>query len=166
MLIYLIGFMGCGKTSIAKRLANKLNFDFLDMDDMLEKEYHITISDLFLKYGEEVFRKLEQTVLQKTLSMVNTVISTGGGNPCFKNNMKTINDNGISIYLQLSPKMLIHRLENSKKPRPLIKKIPEEQRLKYIEELLKEREKFYLQATHIVDGANIEIPEIIKLLEI
>lgn len=163
MRIYLIGFMGCGKTSTGKRLAAKLNYNFIDMDDMLEKEYHISISDLFSKYDEEAFRMIEQKVLQKTFSFHNTVISTGGGTPCYSNNMNAINDNGTSIYLRMSPKMIHSRLEDSKKPRPLIQNVPIKERLIYIEELLAKREEFYLQANHIIEAKEIDMMELFKL---
>ncbi len=156
--------MGCGKTSTAKRLAKNLDYSYLDMDDMLEKEYHISICDIFAKYDEDTFRKLEQAVLHKTFSLDDTIISTGGGTACFEDNMKQINDNGVSIYLKMSPKMLRDRLVDSPKPRPLIQKVPKDQHLSYIEDLLKKREKYYLQANHVVDGKNLDVSDIIKLL--
>jgi len=156
--------MGCGKTSTAKRLSKKLNYDFLDMDDMLEQDYHITISDLFDKYDENAFRKLEQSVLKKTFSLDNVIISTGGGTPCFNDNIEQINNNGISVYLKMSPRMLLDRLTDSPKPRPLLQRVSKENRLHYVEGLLKEREKYYLQAKYIVDGKNLDIMEIISLI--
>lgn len=156
--------MGCGKTSTAKRLANKLGYKFVDMDDMLEQEYHISISDLFEKYDEDAFRKLEQAMLHKTFSLENAVISSGGGTPCFENNMATINDNGISIYLQMSPKMLLDRLENSKKTRPLLQNIKKENRLEFIRDLLEIREKYYQQAKYIIEGKDIDINKLTNLL--
>ena len=157
MLIYLIGFMGSGKTSAAKRLANKLGYDFYDMDEMLEKEYRISIYDLFQKYDENLFRKLEKGILEKTFIMKNAVISTGGGTPCFEDNMKKINEHGISVYLQMSPKMLHARLKDSPRPRPLLQKVPEENRLKYIEELLQERKNLLIQATLAIEAKTIDI---------
>ena len=109
------------------------------------------------------FKTKKQKVLQETFSLHNTVISTGGGTPCFENNMKSINENGISIYLRMSPKMIHSRLENSKKPRPLLQKVTKNERLTYIEELLAKREEFYLQANHIIEGKDIDMMELVKL---
>lgn len=156
--------MGSGKTSAAKRLANKLGYDFYDMDEMLEKEYRISIPDLFQKYDENLFRKLEQGILEKTFTFKNTVIATGGGTPCFEDNIKNINEHGVSVYLKMSAKMLYDRLKASSRPRPLMLKIPEENRLKYIEELLTERERFYLQARFTVDAKNIDIDTMITMM--
>ena len=157
--------MGCGKTSTAKILASKLNFRFLDMDEMLESKYRISIADLFLKYDEQVFRKLEQKILRQTFLFQNTVISTGGGTPCFEDNIKEINQNGTSIYLKVRPEVLHNRISDSSRPRPILQKTPKEKRLQYIKSLLKEREKYYLLANHVVRGENLEADKLIELLK-
>lgn len=163
MLIYLIGFMGCGKSTTAKKLSSRLGYHLMDMDYKLEEEYHVTIADMLVKYDEFAFRKLEQKILNKTFSLKNTVISTGGGTPCFEDNMEKINNHGLSLYIQVSPKMLYDRLRNSSRPRPLLQKIKPDQQLQYIEDLLIEREKYYLKAHHIIDGKDLDIEELAKL---
>jgi len=150
--IYLVGFMGAGKTTFGKRLAGKLGYAFFDIDKRFEEKYKTTVDLFFKKYGEEVFRELEYELLQATFDMEKTVISTGGGTPCFFDSMQLINKNGTSIYLQMSPKALYSRLINAKKLRPLVAKKTDDDLLKFIEEKLAEREKFYKQAHYIVSG--------------
>jgi shikimate kinase len=102
MLIFLIGFMGSGKTSIGKKLAKKMKYAFLDLDQEIEKQENLSISEIFEIHGEDYFRVLEKKVLVDLTQLSNTVVSCGGGTPCHYNNIELINNAGISIYLQLS----------------------------------------------------------------
>ena len=167
--IYIVGFMGSGKSFTGKRLASRLAYAFTDIDILFEEKYHFTIPDFFEKFGEEAFRKLERDLLLSTDNLENTVISTGGGTPCFFNNMDYIKENGISIYLRMPPEKILARLKQSKKPRPLVKSLQGENLLARIKELLAQREKFYLQSSIILDAVFIEpaeiISQIIKRLE-
>jgi len=163
MLIYLIGFMGSGKTTVGKKLASKLNFDFVDLDLYLEEKYKITIPDIFDRFDEDVFRKIEHETLLDTKSFQNTVISTGGGTPCFYNNMEIINTNGTSVYLKLHPKSIQRRLLESKKKRPLVMNKTEDEIFDFIELKLEEREHYYKQANFTIKAENLEISELVKL---
>jgi shikimate kinase len=167
MNIILVGFMGCGKTTIGKKLSRVLHFNFIDTDSLFEKENNISVFDYFSTHGEEQFRKIEQELLIKTLQQNNnTVISTGGGTPCNYNNMELINKNGISIYIKMSVQSLTVRLLYSYKKRPLIKDFEEESELKnYIEETLNEREPYYSKANHTIKGESISMEELIKLVK-
>jgi len=161
MQIFLIGFMGCGKSAIGKQLADKLGFDFIDLDPLIEKENQLPISEIFQIEGEDKFRELEHNCLKDvstTLNMnnKNTIISTGGGTPCFYDNMELMNKSGITIYLQMSAKYLLKRLRNEKNTRPLIKGLRDEKLKDYIQENLKQREPHYLQARHTVNAENPE----------
>jgi len=146
---YLIGFMGSGKSALGKQLANLLHSNFVDMDELFEQRYHLSIYDFFGKYGEDNFRKIERELLLETINLENTVISTGGGTPCFYDNMSFIRDNGISVYLRMTSGELTQRLKTVKKKRPLIKEMPAESLEEWISVQLTYRETYYLQANFI-----------------
>jgi shikimate kinase len=157
MRIFLIGFMGSGKTSNGKRLAKMLGLDFYDTDILFEEKYHISVKDFFYKYDEDLFRKLEREILRESFSYNNALISTGGGTPCFFDNMKKINQHGLSVYLKLDPKSLAHRLYHSKKKRPLIPKDDMDYCSDFVNKTLQKREVFYLQSHLIIQGENLKI---------
>lgn len=162
MRIFIIGYMLSGKSTIGKKLANVLGYEFIDTDAYFEDKYHVNISNFFKSYGEEMFRKLENEVLIELLEKDNIVISTGGGLPCFNNNMDTIKKNGISLYLEMSPISILNRLQNSKKGRPLLKDKTPDEAFDYITSSLKEREVYYKQATITIRGESPNIKEIQK----
>lgn len=160
MRIFIIGFMYSGKSTMGKKLAKAMNLKYIDTDNIIETKYNITINNFFEKYGEDLFREFEHKILLESIKEDNIIISTGGGLPCFHKNMELIKENGISIYLNMSPQSIIHRINNSKKKRPLLQdKSPEELKT-YIETLLKQREIFYNQATLTIKGESINIKEI------
>src|SRR5574344_612650 len=134
MKVFLIGFMFSGKSTVGKKLASIMGYDFIDTDKYFEDKYKISIFDFFEKFGEEMFRKFEHDILNELIVRENTIISTGGGLPCFNENMDIINDKGISIYLEMPFKAIINRQKNSKQKRPLLKNKNQEE----IEEYLKD----------------------------
>ena len=149
--------MGSGKTTIGKKLATKLGFLFIDLDKLIENKYRITIPDIFNRYDENAFRLIEHNTLQETFTFDNVVISTGGGTPCFFDNMELINQQGISVYIQMNEKSLFNRLINSKKKRPLlVDKNPEEIK-SHISKQLAEREPYYEQSKLIIKGESLDI---------
>jgi shikimate kinase len=148
--VFLIGFMGCGKTTIGKILAEKLGFQFVDVDRLIENRCHESISQIFEKNGEAKFREIESEIICELAEFENTVISTGGGLPCFFDNMEIMNNAGITVYIELSAKTLQNRLQKSPKERALLKSISENNLQNFIEKTLFEREKFYKQAKIIV----------------
>lgn len=152
--------MYSGKSTMGKKLAKAMNLKYIDTDNIIETKYNITINNFFEKYGEDLFREFEHKILLESIKEDNVIISTGGGLPCFHKNMELIKKNGISIYLNMSPQSIIHRINNSKKKRPLLQnKTPEELKT-YIETLLKQREIYYNQATITIKGESINIKEI------
>ncbi|MFA7082532.1 MAG: shikimate kinase [Bacteroidales bacterium] len=157
MRIFIIGFMYSGKSTVGKKLANSMNLNHIDTDKVFESKYNITISSFFEKYGEDLFRELEHKILLETIEEDNIIVSTGGGLPCFHNNIEIIKENGISIYLNMSPISIIHRINNSKKKRPLLQNKSPEELQEYIENLLKEREVFYNQANLKIKGEDPNI---------
>ncbi len=162
--IYLIGFMGAGKTTLGKTLASGLDYKFYDLDKEFEKKYKTTVDLFFKKYGEKLFRELEYKLLLSTGSLENAVISTGGGTPCFFDSMDWINENGTSIYIKLPPKVLYDRLVNAKKKRPLVAEKNEDELLAYINEKLKEREPFYRKADIIISGISLSAGSIVSVI--
>ena len=165
MNIFLTGFMGSGKTSTGKMLAEKFSFTFIDMDEMIEKKYGKTIKDIFYQWGETEFREIEKNVLNNIIqNHEKTVVATGGGTPCFFDNMKNMNKNGITIYLKVTPEKLFEGLLNDNQGRPVLagkKKLSAS-----IVELLAEREKFYNKAKFIVEVQDHDtIPQIIEKIQ-
>jgi len=165
MRIFLIGFMGCGKSSIGKELASSLKCSFLDIDHFIEKNEGSSIVDIFKEKGEDEFRKIEHAYLKNIVLCNNTVISTGGGTPCFFNNMEIIKQNGVSIYLKYNAETLSFRLFKNKNQRPLLEGFNHINDLKkYIDELLIQREHFYMQSDIILEEEKISVNTIVEAL--
>lgn len=147
--------MYCGKTTVGKKLAKLLDYEFIDTDSYIENKLNKSVSEIFSQEGETFFREQEKLCLQELAERENIVISTGGGLPCFFDNMDKIKEIGKSIYLQLSPTQILSRAENSKRPRPLLANKNSEERLQYITSTLQEREKFYLQADVCISALSL-----------
>ncbi|AIM36000.1 shikimate kinase [Sphingobacterium sp. SG20118] len=163
--IYLIGYMGSGKTTLAKKLTSKLALPFIDTDEEIVKEIGMSITEYFQLHGEDKFRALERRHLQNT-ALQEAIVSTGGGSPCFFDNMQWMNENGITVYLEMSPKSLFDRLSQSKpNKRPILIGKTEEELFHFISEKLIEREPFYKQAHLTIDHINTSIEELILLLK-
>ena len=163
-LVFLVGFMGCGKTSWGRKLAAGLGYNFVDLDHALEAHVGMTVPEYFNTHGEAEFRKLESQILKETQYPENTIVSTGGGLPCFFDHMDWMNSHGQTLYIQLSPKALGNRLENAKTPRPVLQGKKGEELVAFIEHKLAEREGFYLQATHTVNGIDMSVDGLMKVL--
>ncbi len=155
MKIFLVGFMGSGKTTIGKKLANYLDFKFIDLDKLIEDKAGMSISEYFSRFGEDAFRVMEGQVLRESVYPENSVIAAGGGTPCFHDNMRWMNENGKVVYLSLPPKALASRLEHSTTERPLIKHLRGDELVSFIAKKLREREPFYNQAKFIAEGTGL-----------
>jgi shikimate kinase len=165
-IIFLIGFMGCGKTTLGRKLANRLGYDFMDLDHILEAQEGMTIAEYFAKYGEDAFRKLESEVLKQTKYPKPAVVSTGGGLPCFFDNIDWMNANGKTIYIKLSPKTLADRLEKEKEERPLLRQHQGEALVAFIADKLIEREPFYNKANIVADGLSLTAEKVGQILNV
>ena len=148
MNLFLIGLPGSGKSTLGKYLSKKLNYHFIDTDDIISKKEGSGIEEIFANKGESYFRKLESDTLKEVIKTDNTVISTGGGTPCFFDNMEIINQNGLSVFLNIPVRDITKRLlESGDKNRPLIKGKNPSQIQEFLEEKLRERIPFYSKAT-------------------
>jgi len=163
--IYLIGFMGVGKSTIGKKLARELGFDFVDMDDAFEEKYKITIHLFFKKYGEELFRKLEYQLLLSTFKKKNVVVATGGGTVCYRNAMEQMNRKGLTVYLEMPVGKIVERLKNAKRKRPLVAGKSDNELLSTINERLDNRLLYYQKAKITVDVIDIEINELAEKIK-
>ncbi|MBD1422269.1 MULTISPECIES: shikimate kinase [Sphingobacterium] len=163
--IFLIGFMGSGKTTLGRKLANHLNLKFIDLDHVIVERIGMSIPAYFTQYGEQKFREMESQLLKEQRGK-RAVISTGGGSPCFFDNMEWILENGISIYLYLTPKALHNRLQQSNiASRPALQGLRDEALLQFIEEKLDERAPFYKQAHIHIDQLNTSLDTICQSIE-
>lgn len=162
--IFLIGFMGSGKSTLGSKLARLIGYQFSDMDQLIEETAEMSVPTIFSEHGEEVFRKWEYDIISELCLREKLVISTGGGAPCHSQMMDLMNAHGTTIYIQLSPETLKDRLIRSRTERPLIKGKSESELLDFIKSLLEKREPFYKQATHIVDGINLRSEDLSELL--
>ena len=150
--IYLLGFMGSGKTTHGRTIARMMGYDFVDMDRWIEETTGMTVPEIFNTHGEQFFREQEHSAIAELSKRERVVIATGGGAPCHGNNMALMKDSGLTIYLQLSPEALLSRLKVSKNKRPLLEGKSEQEMRQTIEEMLGQREPFYNSADMIIDG--------------
>ena len=159
-MLYLIGFMGVGKTTIGKQIAALNKVIFIDIDSQIEKETSKSIKEIFKTDGEIAFRKLETD----TIRSINrkAIIACGGGLPAHNNNIEYLKHKGIVIYLKASTETLIKRLEKNKNKRPLISNLTNEKRLEFIRKILKEREKTYKQADYTIETDNKTVKEVLR----
>ena len=164
MRIYLLGYMFSGKTTVGRKLATELGYQWLDLDQVFECTFHTTIPIFFKKYGEEAFRKLEQKLLHSTADLDNVVVSTGGGTPCHFDNMQWINKQGKSVYFDVTVETLLRRAAQSKKPRPILAGMTEEERGLYVRQQLSQRLPYYQKAQIIFPADQPDIDQLIELI--
>jgi len=160
MKIYLIGYMGSGKSTLGRGLAKALGISWLDLDTEIESRYKISVPDFFSKYGEKAFRDVEHKVLNDITLIPDIVVSTGGGAPCFYNNMELMNQSGLTIYLEATPALILTRIGPYAWKRPLFQKMDGSDILEKITEHLKSREIYYQQAQITIDATNPDIKEL------
>ena len=158
--------MGCGKSTMGRTLASELNLTFIDLDSFLEEKYFKTIPQIFAEEGEESFRRKERNVLEEVCSFDNVILATGGGAPCFFDNMELMNESGFCVFLDVDIRSLVNRLIHAKTERPLIKGKSPEELHDFIEGLLAKRRPFYEKARYIFKGKEIRIDEVLRLLKL
>jgi len=160
--IYLIGFMGSGKTTIGRNISKDLSLSFLDTDKEIEERNCLSINDIFNKKGEAFFRQEEQKIVNKIINLENTIIATGGGLPCFNNNIDLLNKSGCTIYLKYDKESLYNRLLADKKNRPLIKDFNHQELQEYINNLLTKRKEHYKKSKHAIICKDLETNKLLR----
>jgi shikimate kinase len=163
--IFLIGYMGSGKTTVAKQLATKLGYSFVDMDAHIEEQQFKSVGQIFAERGEDEFRILEQKCLREVAQFDDVIISTGGGAPCFFDNMEYMNTYGTTIYLRFTADELADRLATQAAKRPLIATKTGNELRQFIADGLEKRESFYTQANYSVEGdVNSVVAKIVEII--
>lgn len=166
MLIYLIGLPGSGKSTLGKTIAQKLNYTYFDMDDVICAKEKQTIEELFADKGENYFRELEYEILQDTFTLKNTIVSTGGGVPCFFDNIIEMKKHGLTIFINPTTEELTNRLfGQGGKNRPLLKGKTQKQVLDFLESKYKERKPYYEQASLIFSTNKLSADDVLKRLK-
>lgn len=154
--ILLIGFMAAGKTTLGKALARDLGLQFIDLDHYIENRYHSTISQLFAERGEEGFREIERKMLHEVTEFEDVIIATGGGTPCFYDNMEYMNSMGVTVFLQASVDVIFTRLTIARVQRPLVKGKSADELRQYITAMLEQRSPYYTLAHHTFCANHLE----------
>ena len=154
--IFLTGYMGAGKTTLGKAFAHQMNIPFIDLDWYIEERFHKTVGELFAERGETGFRELERNLLHEVAEFENVVISTGGGAPCFFDNMEFMNRMGKTVFLDVHPDVLFRRLRVAKQQRPILQGKQDDELKAFIVQALEKRAPFYRQAQYIFNADELE----------
>ena len=154
--IFLTGYMGAGKTTLGKAFARKLNLPFVDLDWYMEERFHKTVGELVVERGEAGFRELEKNMLHEVGAFEDVVISTGGGAPCFFDNMDFMNRNGKTVFLNVHPDVLFRRLRVAKQQRPILQGKQDDELKEFIIRALEKRTPFYSQAQYVFNADELE----------
>lgn len=153
--------MGCGKSTLGKQLALRLGYDFVDLDRYIETKNECSITSIFKKYGETVFRKEERLCLEEVSNKISIVISVGGGTPCFSDNMELMNHTGKTLFLNPPISLLFKRLKNRTEHRPLLANKTDKELLEFIERNYNERLPCYQKAQHTIISENIKVDDLL-----
>ena len=164
--LVIVGFMGCGKTYWGKIWGELYRIKHIDLDDEISKAEKLSIAEIFELKGEEYFRKQESELLNHLLNDPSIILSTGGGAPCYNNNMEVIHKKSTSIYLKCNNEILFSRLKKERPLRPLISSLNDHDLRKFIENKIAEREAFYNQAQYILEDGEINSTSIKDLISV
>ena len=154
--IFLTGYMGAGKTTLGKAFAHQMNIPFIDLDWYIEERFHKTVGELFAERGETGFRELERNALHEVAEFENVIISTGGGAPCFFDNMEFMNRMGKTVFLNVHPDVLFRRLRVAKQQRPILQGKQDDELKAFIVQALEKRAPFYRQAQYVFNADELE----------
>jgi len=153
MKIFLIGYMASGKSTIGRKMAEEMEFNFLDLDNEIEKSESMKISEIFSTGGEALFRGIEMKCLRKVLSLKGDyIISSGGGTPCFYDNMDRMKAAGHTLFLEMDAKSITFRLMNARGDRPMVNGIEEGELLEFVTQQMEERRLCYADAHSTVNA--------------
>ena len=160
--IFLIGYMGAGKTTLGHALAKATGLSFIDLDWRIEGRFHKSVNEVFAERGEEGFRLLERSMLHEVAEFEDVVVSVGGGTPCFFDNMDFMNRKGETVFLNAGLDALFRRLKAAKHSRPLLRDKPDDALLGFIREGLEQRMRWYSMAKHEICSDELETREQIR----
>lgn len=163
--IYIVGYMGAGKTTAARRLAQRMGWEVVDTDALFEEKYKISVNDFFNKYDESLYRKLESEVLKATESLDHVVVSTGGGTACFFDNMDWMNQHGLTVFLRISPQAAVDRVIHSRHKRPLVEGKSEEELTEFVSRHYASRLPFYEQAHITAKSEDFDIESLMEAIK-
>ncbi|HTF04555.1 MAG TPA: shikimate kinase [Bacteroidia bacterium] len=166
MRIFLVGFMGVGKSALGKGLAAELGLRFIDLDKEIEKHFGKDAAAVFASEGESAFRDVESQKLAEAIESDDFVLATGGGTACFGDNMQQMNESGTTIYLKMSTDHLMQRLEPESDSRPMLGGKTGHELWTLIHELLQEREPDYLKAHYKVKAWDLKAPDLAEFLRL
>lgn len=166
MLLFLVGYMGCGKTSIGRRLARRQGWGFADTDALVEQSEGASVADIFRYAGEEYFRRQERAAVERLLARHgNRVVSTGGGLPCWQDNMELLNGAGTTVYIRRPAAQIAARLSPyGRQKRPRLQGLDDGELIAFMTRNMAEREPFYLRARHTLDGGHLSDERIVETL--
>lgn len=154
--IFLIGYMGAGKTTLGKVLSKKMHLSFIDMDQYIEERFHRSVRQIFAESGEEMFRNIERNILHEVGCFEDVVVATGGGVPCFFDNMQYMNSIGDTVFLSVNENVLYNRLKLAVHTRPVLKGKNGDDLRAFIHEGLQKRLPYYSQAKHTFCADELE----------
>lgn len=153
--IYIVGYMGSGKSTLGNYLSKQIDLKFIDLDELITFYANKSINSVFKENGETYFRELERKALKASFKISNIVVATGGGTPTYKNNMDLMNGQGITIYLKASEAVLFNRLKKGKQHRPIIANLTDDALQQFIKEHLSQRKKHYQKANLHLNAADV-----------
>lgn len=178
MIVFLIGFMGSGKSFYAKGLSEILHVPFVDLDQYIEEEQAMSISEIFEKKGETAFRSLESVAIKQVYANMLTkttetqhkidilgIVSCGGGTPCYNDNMEWMNQHGLTVWINPAEEIILDRLMKENKTRPLVASLTEDALKGFIHQKLVERKPYYEKAKAVISQSNITIEEFINTIQ-
>lgn len=161
--VFLIGYMGCGKSTLGRNVGKMTGIEFIDLDTYIEARYHTSVKDIFAKLGEEGFRDIERKMLHEVGEFENVIIACGGGTPCFFDNMEYMNSVGTTVFLDTSLPKLHTRLMRGRHKRPLIADKNSDELNDFIVKALNGRRPYYSMAQHTFRGDDLENEEEIEV---
>lgn len=154
--IFLIGYMGSGKTTLGRAYSKDQGLTFIDLDWYIEERFHKTVQQIFAERGEEGFREIERRMLHEVADFEDVVIAAGGGTPCFFDNMDFMNESGVTVLLQAQPSTLFNRLKVAKSQRPLLADKSDDELMTFIMTGLQKRQVFYSKAQYVFASDELE----------
>lgn len=166
MIVFLVGYMGCGKSTLGRQMAREMGCEFLDTDELVEQAEGADVSEIFARQGEAAFRTMERQAIESLRGKANAVVSTGGGLPCFGDNMELLNKLGFTVYLNVPVDTLVSRISKTGSKRPLIVQKSEDELVEFVKESLSVREPYYKQAMMTVSGRSVRASDIVQLINI